>query len=68
MQAHDGQAATDEMITHCKRELMHRVLDLLFDEEFANAYDEGLVVQCVDEIIRRHYLRYYSHSADYPEK
>lgn len=36
------QAATNEIIMHCKRELMHRVLGLLFDEEFADAFNDAM--------------------------
>ncbi|KAI0056519.1 hypothetical protein BV25DRAFT_1893990 [Artomyces pyxidatus] len=63
-----GHAASDDMRTHCKRELMHAVWDLLLDEEFMKAYQDGIVLRCTDGILRRFYPRLFTYSADYPEK
>ena len=38
------------MITHCKCELMHQVLELLFDKGFVEVYEEGLVITGIDKI------------------
>ena len=57
-----------DIITHCRRELMHAVLKILLDDEFIHAYKYGMVIRCVDGIERRIYLRIFTYSADYPEK
>jgi hypothetical protein len=31
---------------HCRREVLHAQWDLLLDEEFIEAYEHGIVVQC----------------------
>ena len=55
-------------MTHLKRELMHAVWELLLDDEFMEAYEHGIVVKCADGVIRRIYPRFFTYSADYPEK
>lgn len=57
-----------DLITHCRRELMHGVWKFLLDEDFIHAYKYGMVVKCVDGIERRVYPRFFTYSADYPEK
>jgi len=53
---------------HCRREVLHAQWDLLLDEEFIEAYEHGIVVQCCDGVERRFYLRIFTYSADYKEK
>jgi hypothetical protein len=62
-----GTQKTD-LITHCRRELMHGVWKFLLDDDFIHAYKYGIVVKCVDGIERRVYPRFFTYSADYPEK
>ncbi|KAJ7825144.1 hypothetical protein B0H14DRAFT_3468789 [Mycena olivaceomarginata] len=57
-----------EILTHCRRELMHAVWELLLDDEFLHAYTYGIVIMCRDGIERRVYPRIFTYSADYPEK
>jgi hypothetical protein len=57
-----------DILTHCRRELMHRVWAFLLDEDFQHAYKYGIVVQGQDRIERRVYPRIVTYSADYPEK
>jgi hypothetical protein len=57
-----------DLMTHCRRELMHGVWRFLLDEDFIHAYKYGMVVKCVDGIERRVYPRFFTYSADYPEK
>ncbi|KAF7976664.1 hypothetical protein HWV62_6005 [Athelia sp. TMB] len=57
-----------KVITHCRRELMHKVLDKVFDAEFVHAYRHGFKMECLDGVWRRFYPRIFSYSADYPEK
>lgn len=47
---------------------MQEIWRLLLDEKFVNAYQSGLVIKCVDQIIRRAFPRFYTYGADYPEK
>ncbi|KAI6112660.1 hypothetical protein F5141DRAFT_1003094, partial [Pisolithus sp. B1] len=63
-----GKASTGEVYTHCKRELIHAIWELLLDEKFMDAYKNGVVVRCGDGITRRIFPRFFSYSADYPEK
>ena len=57
-----------DIMTHCRRELMHGVWKFLLDTDFIQAYKYGMVVKCADGIERRVYPRFFTYSADYPEK
>jgi hypothetical protein len=57
-----------DILTHCRRELMHAIWSFLLDNDFLHAYTYGIVVQCIDGIKRRVYPRIFTYSADYPEK
>jgi hypothetical protein len=57
-----------DLMTHCRRELMHGVWKFLLDADFSHAYKYGMVVKCADGIERRVYPRFFTYSADYPEK
>ncbi|XP_006456998.1 hypothetical protein AGABI2DRAFT_47183, partial [Agaricus bisporus var. bisporus H97] len=63
-----GKAAADPVITFIKRDLVQAVWSHLLDAEFLEAYKNGIVVKCGDEIWRRLYPRFFVYSADYPEK
>ncbi|KAJ7169185.1 hypothetical protein C8R43DRAFT_1121076 [Mycena crocata] len=63
-----GKAPTDDILTHCCRDLMHAIWRLLRDYEFLEAWEHGIVIGCEDGILRRFYLRIFTYSADYPEK
>ena len=63
-----GEAPTADILTHCRREVMHAVWVLLLDEEFMHAYEHGIVIECPDGKFRRFYPRIFTYSADYPEK
>jgi hypothetical protein len=56
------------MITHLRRELMHEVWGALLDEEFIDAWNNGIVIECADGITRCVFPRIITYSADYPEK
>lgn len=47
---------------------MHSVWSSLLDSDFLHAYTHGIVIKCVDGIVRRVYPRIFTYSADYPEK
>lgn len=57
-----------DLLAHCKRELFHAIWRILLDEEFLEAYKNGIVVKCYDGKYRRVYPRIFTYSADYPEK
>ncbi|KAI0308839.1 hypothetical protein OF83DRAFT_1072926 [Amylostereum chailletii] len=63
-----GIPASAAVLTHCKRELFHAIWMLLLDEEFMHAYHHGVVVMCGNGIVRRIFPRFFTYSADYPEK
>ncbi|KJA13591.1 hypothetical protein HYPSUDRAFT_151446 [Hypholoma sublateritium FD-334 SS-4] len=55
-------------MTHCQREFFHAQWKVLLDDDFIEAYEHGVVIECCDGIKRRFYLRIFAYSADYPEK
>ncbi|KAH7904490.1 hypothetical protein BJ138DRAFT_1019091 [Hygrophoropsis aurantiaca] len=63
-----GKGPTREFMTHCHREFLHAQWDILLDDEFLEAYQHGIVITCLDGIERRFYPRFFTYSADYPEK
>lgn len=68
MAVFDGLSASAATITHLKRELIHQIWLLFLDSEFMHAYEHGIIIKCVDGIIRRVFPRFFTYSADYPEK
>jgi hypothetical protein len=63
-----GVAPTADVLTHCKRELIHAVIELILQGRFAEAYREGIIIEFPDGVKRRVFPRFFSYSADYPEK
>ncbi|OSD02554.1 hypothetical protein PYCCODRAFT_1367089, partial [Trametes coccinea BRFM310] len=63
-----GTAISNDVLTFCKRELMQRVWLLLLDDDFLEAYKNGILVKCGDGVTRRIFPRILTYSADYPEK
>lgn len=47
---------------------MHSIWRLLLDDDFREAYIHGIVIDCSDGFRRRMYPRFFTYSADYPEK
>lgn len=60
--------ASSDVITFLKHDLMQKIWSLLLDKEFMYAYEHGVVVECADGIMWRVYPRFFTYSADYPEK
>ena len=54
--------------THFKQELIHAIWELLLDDEFIEAYKNGIVVKCADGVLCRLYPCFFIYGADYPEK
>ncbi|KAG2005526.1 hypothetical protein CC2G_001925 [Coprinopsis cinerea AmutBmut pab1-1] len=66
---HSGRPNVDPTVmTHCHRELFHAFWKIILDDEFLEAYEHGIVVECPDGKKRRFYPRIFTYSADYPEK
>ncbi|KAI9067850.1 hypothetical protein FKP32DRAFT_1562843, partial [Trametes sanguinea] len=63
-----GTAISADVLTFCKCELMQRIWLLLLDDEFLDAYENGILVRCGDGVTRRIFPRILTYSADYPEK
>ena len=57
-----------DLLAHCKRELFHAVWNILLDEEFLDAYKNGIIVKCSDSKYRCMFPCIFTYSADYPEK
>ena len=47
---------------------MHAIWRLLLDDDFVEAHTDGILIQCTDSITRYFFPRFFSYSADYPEK
>ena len=63
-----GHSSSNALMTHCQCELLHAQWDILLDDEFLDAYEHGIMVECCDDIMCRFYLRLFTYSADYKEK
>jgi len=64
-----GKVASRAHLTHCRREIFQAAwLILIQDPEFLDAYVNGIVVECIDGVKRRLFPRFFTYSADYPEK
>jgi len=63
-----GKPATADILTHLQRELMHAMWRILLDNEFTDAYANGIVLTFPDGIQRRLFPCFFTYSADYPEK
>lgn len=57
-----------KLFTHCRRETLHAQWEILLDDDFVEAYQHGIVVECCDRLMRRFYPRIFTYSADYQEK
>ena len=63
-----GRNPSNDLLKHCRHELMHGVWLVLLDEDFRHAYQHGIVILFPDGVYRRVYPRILTYSADYPEK
>ncbi|RXW12625.1 hypothetical protein EST38_g13228 [Candolleomyces aberdarensis] len=62
-----SKSAQQDILTHCRRELMHAVWRMLLDDDFVHAYQYGIVIKCMDGVERRVFPRFFTYAADYPE-
>ncbi|TRM56743.1 hypothetical protein BD626DRAFT_375545, partial [Schizophyllum amplum] len=63
-----NEKPSDAVKTHMKRELVQGVWELLLSKDLVHAYEHGIITNCVDEIVRRTYPRFFVYSSDYLEK
>ncbi|KAK0186022.1 hypothetical protein F5146DRAFT_936776 [Armillaria mellea] len=63
-----GSLASKETLTFLKHELMQKIWKLLLDLDFIHAYVYGIIIKCTDSILCHVYPRFFTYSADYPEK
>ena len=57
-----------DILTHCRCKLIHTVWNLLLDDTFIYAFKYGIVIKCADGVEHCIYPRFFTYSADYPEK
>ncbi|KAM5535815.1 hypothetical protein V8D89_010538 [Ganoderma adspersum] len=63
-----SQAPSANVLTFCKRELFNRVWLLILDGAFMEMYEHGFKVKCGDGVVRCIFPRFFTYSANYPEK
>ncbi|TBU51202.1 hypothetical protein BD310DRAFT_834969 [Dichomitus squalens] len=63
-----GKSPSADELKFCKRELFQQIWLLLLDEDFMQAFEHGIVLTCGDGVLRRLFPRFFTYSADYPEK
>ncbi|KZT08265.1 uncharacterized protein LAESUDRAFT_649821 [Laetiporus sulphureus 93-53] len=63
-----GEPASADVLRFCRRELYHVIWLLQLDPEFMHAYEHGILLCCRDGVLHRLFLRFFTYSADYPEK
>ncbi|KZT03338.1 uncharacterized protein LAESUDRAFT_660046, partial [Laetiporus sulphureus 93-53] len=63
-----GEPASADVLRFCRRELYHVIWLLQLDPEFMHAYEHGILLRCGDGVLRRLFPRFFTYSADYPEK
>lgn len=59
---------TAPLLAHCRRELFHDCWNIILNDQFLEAYEHGIIIDCGDGVRRRVYPRIFIYSADYPEK
>ncbi|ESK84849.1 hypothetical protein Moror_14957, partial [Moniliophthora roreri MCA 2997] len=66
--AHYGQAPLEETQRFLNHEVIQKAWGELLDEEFVEAFVNGLMLKCADMEERLGLLMLFCHSGDYPEK
>ncbi|KAG2068096.1 hypothetical protein BDR04DRAFT_1129370 [Suillus decipiens] len=44
-----GEPSMDETYTYCKRDLIHTIWRLLLNNKFMDAYEQGIIIKCLDD-------------------
>ncbi|KAG6914461.1 hypothetical protein DXG01_017109 [Tephrocybe rancida] len=63
-----GNGPNKTFMAHCNREMFHAQWKIILDQEFMDAYHNGIAITCLDGLKRRFFPRIITYSADYPEK
>jgi hypothetical protein len=63
-----GKAPTAEVLKFLRYGLFNNMWEMLMDAEFIAAYKDGFLAKFADGITRLVFPRFFSYSADYPEK
>ena len=63
-----GQPATEDTLRHLWQELMQGVWHILLDDDFLDAYENGIIILFPDGIEWRLFPWFFTYSADYPKK
>lgn len=63
-----SRGISQHLHTHCRREAFHAQWSILLDNEFLEACQHGIGIECYDGLQRRFYPKILTYSADYPEK
>jgi len=63
-----GELASGTVLSHCKCILFHRIWELLLDDEFMEAYEHGILIECRDGIRWWIFPHIFTYSVDYNEK
>ncbi|KAE9384947.1 hypothetical protein BT96DRAFT_841397 [Gymnopus androsaceus JB14] len=65
---HYNTAPTEAVLTNVQREILQSIYGLIFDNEFMEAYDHGLVLKCANIVQRCLFPCLFTYSVDYIEK
>lgn len=63
-----GKKVTPELVAHCRRELIQACWRIMLDDDFIQAWSNGVVQLCRDAVERRWYPRILAYVGDLPEK
>jgi hypothetical protein len=63
-----GEPVTEDTLRHLRWELIHAIWCILLDDDFIDAYGNGVVIMFPDGIQHRLFPQFFTDSADYPEK
>ncbi|KAH6908719.1 hypothetical protein BKA70DRAFT_1426611 [Coprinopsis sp. MPI-PUGE-AT-0042] len=64
----NGKNPSQDLVTHCARELFHHQWRILMDAELLRAMEFGIKILFPDGVFRLVFPRLFTYSADYPEK
>ncbi|KAJ3535560.1 hypothetical protein NMY22_g6430 [Coprinellus aureogranulatus] len=64
----EGRLPPPSFMRYCSKKLFHQQWSIMLDEELINAMKDGIVVMCPDGKKRHFFPRFFTYSADYPER
>ncbi|KAJ3557650.1 hypothetical protein NM688_g1363 [Phlebia brevispora] len=63
-----GQPLSKDVLKLMKTDLVHVIWLIMLNPKLMEAYLNGLLVECGDEILRRMFIRFFLYCSDYPER